>query len=91
MKPAEARKTFHEVPTVKVAAFAEARVYIEEICRGNINPEEVQKMLDRGREMMNNRKNAAKPRPSRLLTMSGDATVVRRPSGVLVSPKYKDL
>lgn len=91
MLPAEAKKTFNEVKTVGIPAFAEARGFIERICRGYIDPAAVQRLAEKGRAMMENRKNAAKVRPSRLLNMNGDATVTRRPSGVLVPHKYKDV
>ena len=88
--PAEAKKTFNEVPTVSIAAFAEARQYVEKICRGHVDPEVVQRLAEKGKRIMGARQNAKKVRPGRLLNMSGDATVVRRPSGLLVPPKYKD-
>ena len=91
MLPAEAKKTFHEVPTIKVAAFAEARQYMDKICRGYVDPAVVQRLFEKGKRLMEARKNAKKVRPGRLLNMSGDATVTRRPSGVLVPHKYKDV
>jgi len=90
--PAEARKTFNEVPTVGIAAFAEARQYIEKVCTGYMPPEEVGKMLVKAQSLMNSRQATARRarRPSNFLAMSGDATVIKLPSGLLVPPKYKD-
>lgn len=90
--PAQARKTFHEVTTVGIPAFAEARQYIEKVCTGYMPPEEVGKMLVKAQSLMNSRKATARraKRPGNFINMYGDAVVIRRPSGLLVPPKYKD-
>lgn len=85
-KPAEVKKTFNHIPSVRVPAFAEARSFIEKICTGHINPERVKALRDKAVALMNTK---GKSRPARHLTMTGSA-VVRRRSGLLVPPKYKD-
>ncbi|MDH3233761.1 MAG: hypothetical protein OEQ29_09535 [Alphaproteobacteria bacterium] len=72
--------------------FQEARQYIEKICTGHIDPTHVHRLVDKAKRLMEHRKTAAAraSRPSHLLQMRGDATVIRRPSGLLVPPKYKD-
>lgn len=92
MKPARSgvTKTWRDVPTVGIAAFGEARQWIESFLNGRIDPQEVQRKLEKAKALMNKRQNAKKSRPSRLLDMQADATVVRRQSGLLVPPKYGD-
>lgn len=90
MIPAQVCKTFNDIRSVNIPVFAEARAYIEKICRGAVDPATVQGLDTKARRLMESRKSKGKPRPSRHLTMSGNATV-RRPSGLLVPPKYKDV
>ncbi len=90
--PAQAKKTFHEIPTVGIPAFEEARDWIEKVCTGYMPPEEVGKMLVKAESLMNGRKAQVRQakRPSDFINMHGNATVVRRASGLLVPPKYKN-
>lgn len=65
-------------------AMAEARKYIDKIAKGEIDPQEVQRLEQKAIGLMNDRKNAGKQRPGNLLKMTGDATVIRRKSGIVV-------
>ncbi len=91
--PAQVRKTFHDIKTASIPAFWEARRYIEKICTGHIDPAEVQAKAEKAKRLMESRKAQARRarRPANFLTLKGDATVVRRRSGLLVPPKYKDV
>lgn len=84
------KKDFSKIPVVNVPAFAEARSWMDKFCRGYIDPAEIGRLLKKGTALMNSRKGQRKARPGRLLDMQADATVIRRPSGLLVPPKYKD-
>lgn len=90
--PAQSRKTFNDVPTVGIPAFQEARQWIEKVCTGYMPPEEIQRMLGKAQRLMESRKAQVRraSRPSSFLEMHGDATVIRRPSGLLVPPKYRN-
>jgi hypothetical protein len=82
------RKDFSKIPVVGIPAFAEARAWMDKFCRGYIDPAEIGRIIKKGTALMNSRK--GKRRPGHLLDMKADATVVKRPSGLLVPPKYKD-
>ena len=90
--PAVAKITFNDVHTVRIDAFQEARRWIEGVCTGHVAPEEINLMVDKAQNLMNSRKAQQRKakRPANFLAMRGDATVIRRPSGLLVAPKYKD-
>ena len=92
-RPAQARKTFNDVKTVGLPAFAEARGFIERVCTGHVDPTVVHRLVDKAKNLMESRRASARraKRPSHFLEMHGDATVVRRASGLLVPPKYKDM
>ncbi len=91
--PATVRKTFHDIKTASIPAFWEARQYIEKICTGHINPAEVQAKARKAVRLMESRRAQARraERPAHFLELHGDATVIRRRSGLLVPPKYKDV
>ena len=90
---ARARQTFNDVKTVGIPAFAEARTWIERICTGHVDPQIVLRLVEKAKRLMESRKATAKraKRPGNFIHMSGDATVIRRPSGLYVQPKYKDV
>ncbi len=91
--PAQVRKTFHDIKTASIPAFWEARQYIEKICTGHIDPAEVQAKAAKAQRLMESRKAQVRraKRPGNFVELRGDATVVRRRSGLLVPPKYKDV
>lgn len=84
------KKNFNGIPTVAIPAFAEARSWMDRFCRGYIDPAEIGRLIKKGTALMNSRKGQRKVRPGRLLDMQADGTVIKRPSGLLVPPKYKD-
>ncbi len=90
---AVAKKTFNEIPTVNIKAFQEARTFIEKICTGHINPEIVQNLARKAQRLMESRKAQIHKwtKPASGLSLHGDATVIRRSSGLFVPPKYKDI
>lgn len=92
-RPAEARKTFNDVPTAGIPVFQEARGFIEKVCTGHVDPTVVHRLVDKAKTLMESRRASARraKRPSHFLEMHGDATVIRRASGLLVPPKYKDV
>jgi hypothetical protein len=82
------KKNFKDIPGVGIPAFAEARAWMDKFCRGYIDPVEIARILKKGTALMNRRND--KRRPGHLLDMKAEATVVKRSSGLLVPPKYKD-
>lgn len=84
------RITFNEITTINIEPFQEARRWIEGVCTGHVAPTEINLMVDKAKDLMESRKAQVRnaKRPSHLLSMKGDATVIRRPSGLLVTPKY---
>jgi hypothetical protein len=91
--PATVRKTFHDIKTVGLPAFQEARRYIEGICTGYVDPQEVHRLAEKAKRLMESRRAQARKakRPGNFLQMRGNAEVVRRPSGLIVPTKYRDV
>ncbi len=86
------RRNFDHIPQTRIPAFAEARTWMDKVCRGAIDPQQVLRLVAKAKRLMESRKAAARraKRPSNFLKISGDATV-RRPSGLYVPPIYKDV